>query len=84
MEPPQGQAPKLGRTSSGNPPPDESPLKEARLNDVRPRKKGKIKDRIRETIMQTLGVVTTYLAGMWQRYPYPWDRLPGMAERWRR
>ena len=84
MEQSQGQAPKLARTSSGRLPPDESPLKEARLNDVRPQKKGKIKDRIRETIIWALGVVTTYLAGMWQRCPYPWDRLPGMVEKWQR
>ena len=40
MEQPQGQAPKFALTPSGRPPPDESPLKEARLNDVRPQKKG--------------------------------------------
>ena len=84
MEQPQGQAPKLALIPFGRPPPDESPPKEARLNNMRLQKKGKIKDSTRETIMQTLGVVTTYLAGMWQRYPYPWDRLPGVAERWRR
>lgn len=84
MGQPQGQAPKLALTPFGRRLPDGSPPREARLNNMKLQKKGKIKDNTRETIIQTLGVVTTYLAGMWQRYPCPWDHRPGAAERWRR
>lgn len=71
MGQPQGQAPKLALTPFGRHPPGESPPKELRLNNMKLQKKGKIKDSAREAIIQTLGVVTENLDGMWQRYPCP-------------